>query len=331
MTSFYSEKMESFSPIRSCPLEIYRQLLLCSDYKTFGNLCLVCKSFYYSLTKKDKRAVKTSFLKTIDNGTERYTVLPNGKKYGLYQEFYEDGKEKTQILYGDDEVPKIEKRFYHKFAFTKFMAKFLFLTQKNVFFLCSTKTYIKKQNYYTYKEFLNNSLIKEGSYSHECKKEGIWKNYHVESNGLKKQNSYINGKKEGLSISFHPNGNKYLEGRYSNGLKEGLWVEYFKDGKDLYRKNFYKGGLRNGPSFSCSPIIKISGIEKRDLHFVGNFENDVACGLWKHRYIGSTNTVLYANGGRIMYSRSLNKINGDSSERIRIGNTSLTVFKLLYL
>ncbi|TXI83207.1 MAG: toxin-antitoxin system YwqK family antitoxin [Crocinitomicaceae bacterium] len=52
---------------------------------------------------------------------------------------------------------------------------------------------------------------------------------------------YVNGKKQGVCISNHANGQKMIQESYENGVKHGYFFAYDESGKEIGRK-FYKYG-----------------------------------------------------------------------------------------
>lgn len=100
----------------------------------------------------------------------------------------------------------------------------------------------------------NGNLISEGNYI-EGKKNGLWKYYQEDWDGkLELEERYLNGNREGLSITYHQNGkisdemffkndcgngtcNRFNEkgiliesGNYLNGLYHGKWKYYDNSG-----------------------------------------------------------------------------------------------------
>jgi len=82
--------------------------------------------------------------------------------------------------------------------------------------------------------------------------EGLETEWHTKT-GTKQHESYwISGKKEGIYISYWPNGNKRRSVNYINDVKEGLLTRWYKDGQLDYQQN-YSGGTRLGSQFTPAP------------------------------------------------------------------------------
>ena len=81
-----------------------------------------------------------------------------------------------------------------------------------------------------------NGLIMNG------KREGVWVEFHVDGQ-LKCKSNHKNGKREGAWICCYDNGQLFLKGNYKNGKREGAWVEFHVDGQ-LGNKGNYKNGVK---------------------------------------------------------------------------------------
>ena len=78
------------------------------------------------------------------------------------------------------------------------------------------------------------------------KREGLWILYH--HNGqLRNKGEFKNGKREGPWVGYHDNGQLSDKGEYKNGKQEGRWVAYKPSGV-LWKK--YSGVYKNGAKIS---------------------------------------------------------------------------------
>jgi len=77
-----------------------------------------------------------------------------------------------------------------------------------------------------YVEYHPNGGIKiKGIYSETLTREGLWISYY--DNGIKWSESYYsNGKLDGHSLTFYPNGKIRYLGEYKNDEKTGTWTFY---------------------------------------------------------------------------------------------------------
>ena len=97
-------------------------------------------------------------------------------------------------------------------------------------------------------ETMDDLMIKDGLY---------YKNYYKILIGVpftgkvtgKEQGSFRNGKKEGLWVYYHDNGQLWKSGTFTDGKEDGPWVHYEEDGQ-LLMKGTYKDGKEDGPWFS---------------------------------------------------------------------------------
>jgi antitoxin component YwqK of YwqJK toxin-antitoxin module len=60
-------------------------------------------------------------------------------------------------------------------------------------------------------------------------------------NGMKNQKNYKDGKAEGLSVTWHKNGQKKQEVTYKDGKQEGLKVGWHENGKKACEFNYKEG------------------------------------------------------------------------------------------
>lgn len=81
-----------------------------------------------------------------------------------------------------------------------------------------------------YIEYHPNGGIKMiGIYSETLQREGLWISYY--DNGIKWSESYYtNGKQDGHSLTFYPNGKVRYIGEYKNDEKTGTWTFYDDSG-----------------------------------------------------------------------------------------------------
>ena len=71
------------------------------------------------------------------------------------------------------------------------------------------------------------------------------KAFKLYRNGMKNQKNYKDGKAEGLSVTWHKNGQRSAEGNFKNGKQDGLWVLWHENGKKRMKTN-WKDGKEEG-------------------------------------------------------------------------------------
>jgi antitoxin component YwqK of YwqJK toxin-antitoxin module len=118
--------------------------------------------------------------------------------------------------------------------------------------------------------FNNGRKMAEGSYINE-KRDSLWKFYSEYENAVVSEEFYKNGKKEGISKTFYPDGVIAERLTWKNGVRSGLWEQYYTDGK-IKLKCAYLNDQKNGP-FNT---YYMSG----RLWLTGNYINGDADGTW---------------------------------------------------
>lgn len=89
-----------------------------------------------------------------------------------------------------------------------------------------------------YEEFYESGALKiTGNYNELKQRSGVWTSFY--ENGTKWSESfYIDGIKEGHSITFFPNGKVRYIGEYKDDVKIGLWRFYSEDGTLNKEENY---------------------------------------------------------------------------------------------
>lgn len=84
-----------------------------------------------------------------------------------------------------------------------------------------------------YQEFYPNGAVKiEGNLNDNKERNGLWISYY--ENGVKWSESYyINGAKNGHSITFYPNGKVRYMGEYKDNNQIGTWYFYNENGAKI--------------------------------------------------------------------------------------------------
>jgi antitoxin component YwqK of YwqJK toxin-antitoxin module len=128
----------------------------------------------------------------------------------------------------------------------------------------------------------NGNISSKGSYVDQ-KKEGKWQFFSSDDKGyLISEESYINNRRNGLSVKFFPDSAIAEKVTYVNDVKEGEWIQYYPSGAVRLKSNFLNGKI-NG-SFEI-------WFENGAIEYSGNYKNDSRDGKW----------VIYNNNGSIKY------------------------------
>ena len=80
------------------------------------------------------------------------------------------------------------------------------------------------------------------------------------------QEFYTNGKKNGLSTYYYPNGTIYETYEYKDNLKDGQWIKNDRAGNRVIKANYSKGKLDSFfTTYFKNGLIKIDGIYKKGV------------------------------------------------------------------
>ena len=177
----------------------------------------------FDFFKKNKDIENDNGLNEIyyDNGRgelkERFSKK-NGKKYGVYEEWHDNGKIKFTTNYKDD--------------------------------IQEGKTWVYDKSGNILREY----MIIDGYIEDEIKYEkGVkingkyeeWKEPFTGEKFLEKLINYKNGKKHGTYEKYDQDGSRVLKCNYKNNKKDGISVEYYENGYKRFTTN-YKDGLQEG-------------------------------------------------------------------------------------
>jgi antitoxin component YwqK of YwqJK toxin-antitoxin module len=77
------------------------------------------------------------------------------------------------------------------------------------------------------------------------KKHGLWVRYH-DNGQLSYKGTYKNGKTEGPWVFYNEDGQLSSKGNWKDGKRDGHWVGYNRDGQIEWRRT-YKNGVKDGP------------------------------------------------------------------------------------
>lgn len=89
-----------------------------------------------------------------------------------------------------------------------------------------------------YLEYHESGGIKiKGFHNNQLNREGLWISYYED--GTKWSESYyVDGKKDGHTVTFFPNGQVRYVGEYKNDKKIGTWIFYDETGKITNEEKF---------------------------------------------------------------------------------------------
>lgn len=115
-------------------------------------------------------------------------------------------------------------------------------------------------------------LVSEGKMEDKSRM-GEWVYYHKKSNGVMTKEFYIDGKLEGLIVTYYTNNKVTEETEYKNGIKEGINNYYSPQGV-LLKKLHNKNDQLNGPATYYDAYGNIV--------IIGQYKNGKKHGPWKY-------------------------------------------------
>lgn len=226
-------------------------------------------------------AFATSFMSkdTIFNQTDK-----QGLKQGFWKVKYDNGTLKYTAFFKDDK-PIGEMRRYFEDS-----------TIKAIMIFDKTSSRSKAKLYYQ-----EGPLAAEGNYMGTAK-DSTWNYYSYYTKTLSNRETYVNGRKNGLSVSYYSNGVVAEEVQWDNGVRNGFWHQYFENGVMKMSATFVNG-KRLGDFMIYYPDTHIE--------WKGYYENDVREGNWIYYNPegGVEVTIKYKNG------EALNKAELDAKEQ----------------
>jgi antitoxin component YwqK of YwqJK toxin-antitoxin module len=259
-----------------------------------------------------KLQVKRSYY--ADKKLKTYKSFRNGIPDGVHQEFDENGKATSTVLYKLGIViakgGTMDEKGKKQGVWTEFFITGEKKSQGS--FIDARKS--GKWNYY----FASGKIEQVGNYKNgKAINEWTW---YYENGEVLRIEGFINGKEEGESIEYDKNGNEIVKGEYVEGHKDGTWFYvndlyklvgdydegvksgnwkqiYTPNGKVVSETNFYEG-LRDG-------IVKYyydTGVLKVE----GKYESGLKQGDWKYysEQGVKTLTVKYSEGVDLKYDNT---------------------------
>ncbi|MEI6436491.1 MAG: toxin-antitoxin system YwqK family antitoxin [Bacteroidota bacterium] len=107
--------------------------------------------------------------------------------------------------------------------------------------------------------FPNGKKLAAGNYLNE-KKDSLWQFFSDITGSLVSEDFYKDGKIEGKSKVYYPEGGMSELKNYKQGIPDGIWEQYFSDGK-IKLRGAYKAGEKQGAfkTFSLAGRVTTSG------------------------------------------------------------------------
>lgn len=188
---------------------------------------------------------------TLFNQTDK-----QGLKQGYWKVKYPNGALKYTAFYKDNKPVGTMKRYFDD---NTLMAELQF---------SPTSSRIRAKLY-----FQAGPMAAEGVYSQKDVKDSTWNYYSFYTKTLRSRESYINGKKHGMSYGYFEDGKIAEERDWKNGVSNGIWRQYFQNGV-VKLACIYVDGKRDGNFTVYYPDNK--------PEWQGFYKDDKREGKWTH-------------------------------------------------
>jgi len=135
----------------------------------------------------------------------------------------------------------------------------------------------------------NGKPAAEGIYL-EQEKDSVWTYFSEYDGSVRIREKYLDGKLEGLSQSYYPNGGISEEVQWKNGEKDGFWKQYYTNGAQRLSAH-YKDGQLQGPYelYFSTGTIKIRGTYLNNRsHGTWSFYDESGKEIFALEYVNGT-------------------------------------------
>jgi len=155
-----------------------------------------------------------------------------------------------------DEFKDINKKINIRDIKSSFILKkiFSFLSQKPILNMIMYNKELQKILLVDIKDYKKISgLYKIGE------KNGIGREYTINTNALIFEGKYLNGKRNGKGKEFYYNGELKFEGEYLNGKRNGKGKEYYNDGELKFEGEYLNGKINGKGKEYYYGILRFEG------------------------------------------------------------------------
>jgi antitoxin component YwqK of YwqJK toxin-antitoxin module len=188
-----------------------------------------------------------------DTGKALNRVDKLGHKQGLWEQKYANGNVRYRGHFKDDKPTGVFKYFYEADDSLRILSIY-----------SDNGRVARVHEYYS-----SGVMASEGKYVDQ-KKDSVWKIFDYLQN-LRQKDQYVNGKREGKSITFFPDGNVLESKTYHNDLENGKWQQFFDNGELKLEGNYVDGKIEG-------PVTYYNAEGKKEIS--GAYKNDVKEGRW---------------------------------------------------
>ncbi|HSY76596.1 MAG TPA: toxin-antitoxin system YwqK family antitoxin [Bacteroidia bacterium] len=194
-----------------------------------------------------------------------------GKKQGMWEQKFPNGKIRYKGRFKDDKPVGIFKYFYEDNDSLRILA------------IYSENGKVSRVHEYYY----TGAMASSGKYVNQ-QKDSVWKIYDERQN-LREKDQYSMGKKDGKCVTFYPDGNVLESKTWQNDLENGKRVEYYDNGEMRLEESYVNGKVEGPASFYS---------DEGKLVISGAYKNDVKDGKWIYynEEGHARDSVMYKNG-----------------------------------
>ena len=110
----------------------------------------------------------------------------------------------------------------------------------------------------------------QGKYVNQLK-DSLW-TFYTDDGLLLSEEMYVNGKKDGKSVTYHPGTKQPAEVKsYKNGLEQGPWIQYYLDGSKEAEGTYLDGNYDGRATWY---------FQDGKINIIGNYQHAVKDGIW---------------------------------------------------
>ncbi len=271
--------------------------------------------YYEEINRYDRAGLKYGVWKEFyPNGKVSFErTFVNGKLNGYLKHFSDKGVLLSAVLYNNDEIVK-DSVTLDEMVLREFTDSLGVLKRRG--------TYLGQTPVGTHYFFTNGNVdsclvydevgyaISKGNVDKEGLKIGEWVEYYSGTRMVRAKGSYNISQKTGVWTYYFKNGKVEQRGNYRKNNFTGTW-EWFDIEGNLLKSEEYLGGLRDGLYFEL--------LSTGDTIAVGNYITGLKEGLWKIRdgkltevgnYVNDTRDGIwfsYYSNGNVYFKGSFNQ------------------------
>lgn len=174
----------------------------------------------------------------------------NGKKQGIWEKRYDNGKLRYTGNFVDDKPQGLMKHYYESGELKVEIDHHGAIAYATIF-------------------YPDGKIKAKGKYENE-QKDSLWV-FYGDDGSKRAEEFYLSGKREGVWKQFYPSGKIAEEKSYTNDVEDGSWKQYFENGQERMMSTYVDGSLEGETKYHDAG---------GKLLIKGNFYHDVRHGTW---------------------------------------------------